>query len=186
MESFKTRQNIVISGGPFNDTKGGIKAYNSILTTQCTSTSTSTTSSSYLSSGSVALSSRSVALSSGSVALSSTSSWSRWYSAEEDPFFDRNRLQLQPFERVAEGSEEAPDAPEIEAGDKIEEDNAEDGIVSDGNGRINRTYQFYNCQAVYMNAFNARGVKVKDSGNNFPQVTCMSFSLPFAWKFRAH
>ena len=76
-----------------------------------------------------------------------------------------------------------PDAHEIEDSVKIEEiDNAED-IVSDDDNPVNRTYQFYNCQTVYMNSFNARGVKVKDSGNHFPQVTrtsCPLFLLQFS------
>jgi hypothetical protein len=56
-------------------------------------------------------------------------------------------------------------------------DDVEDVETDDDYPRDGRTIQFHNCQTVYMNAFNARGVKFKNSGNNAPQVTCMSFSF---------
>lgn len=57
--------------------------------------------------------------------------------------------------------------------------NAED-TVSDNDRPLaqSMTYQFHNCHAVYLNSHNAHGVKVKNAGNNTPQVTCMS-SPPF-------
>ena len=39
------------------------------------------------------------------------------------------------------------------------------------------TYEFHNCQNVFMNSFNAEGIKVENAGNNTPQVTCMFFLL---------
>lgn len=72
--------------------------------------------------------------------------------------------------------ERAPDALENDGGSKNEKiDDAED-VVSDGDRSINRTY-YINCQAVYANSFNAQGVKVRDSGNHIPQVSCMYRSL---------
>ena len=63
------------------------------------------------------------------------------------------------------------DALEIEDDEEI--DDAE-GVVSDDDRPTNRTY-FINCQTVYSHSFNARGVKVRGSGNNSTQ--CMSCSL---------
>ena len=37
-------------------------------------------------------------------------------------------------------------------------------VVSDDDRPVNGTY-YINCQAVYANSFNAKGVKVRDSGN---------------------
>ena len=72
--------------------------------------------------------------------------------------------------------EEAPDALENDDGSKIGKiDDAED-VISDDDRPINRTY-FINCQAVYTNSFNAQGVKVRDSGNLIPKVSCISCSL---------
>lgn len=51
--------------------------------------------------------------------------------------------------------------------------------VSDDDRPQHMTYQFHNCQNVFMNAFNAHGVKVENAGNIAPQVTCMSSSLFF-------
>ena len=72
----------------------------------------------------------------------------------------------------------ASDGPEIEEGSQIEEmvEGAEDILENDDDGPIHRTYQFDNCH-VYINSFNVRGVKVKNSGNNRPRVTRMSCSL---------
>ena len=53
---------------------------------------------------------------------------------------------------------------------------AEDIPANGDSSPIRRTYQFDNCH-VYINSFNARGVKVKNSGNNAPRVTCVSSSL---------
>ena len=73
---------------------------------------------------------------------------------------------------------------ELNDGNTIEDiDDAED-VVNDGDRPINRTY-FINCQAVYSNSFNAQGVKVKDSGNHLPQVTCVSCYL-LLLQFIAH
>lgn len=60
---------------------------------------------------------------------------------------------------------------EIEGAEDIPTNNDDNPICS-------RTYRFDNCH-VYMNSFNARGVKVKNCGNNAPRVTpsCMSCSL---------
>ena len=71
------------------------------------------------------------------------------------------------------------DALKIDDGIEIEEiDDAEDSdVVSDGNRPITKRTYFINCQTVYSDSFNAQGVKVKDSGNHLPQVTCMSCSL---------
>ncbi|KAF8814552.1 hypothetical protein BYT27DRAFT_7205991, partial [Phlegmacium glaucopus] len=66
-----------------------------------------------------------------------------------------------------------PDALEIEDASEIEEiDDVEDAGSDDDHSRpINRTYKFRNVQTVYINAFNARGVRVKNAGNHAPQVT---------------
>ena len=75
-------------------------------------------------------------------------------------------------------------APEIEDGSKIEEIDeleAEDVVLDDDRPlAVNRTY-IINCQTVtvYSNSFNAKDVKVRDSGNNTPQVSCKSCSLLF-------
>ena len=73
---------------------------------------------------------------------------------------------------------------EIEDGSESEEiDDAED-VVIDGNRPVNRTY-YINCQTVYRNSFNAKGIKVRDSGNHKPQVSCMYCSL-LLLRFMAH
>ncbi|KAF8802744.1 hypothetical protein BYT27DRAFT_7244528 [Phlegmacium glaucopus] len=153
--SIQSQQNIIVSGGSFNDVLGRVHTYNSIAATHCTSS---------ISSGSIELSSRSVTLSSGSIALSSNPSSSRFYSAEEESYLDQNIQQRQPFECLDETTGGAPDAPETEE----DKGNAED-IGSDDDRQIK--YQLYNCQTVNINSFNARGVKVKDSGNHLPQIT---------------
>ena len=67
------------------------------------------------------------------------------------------------------------DAVTEEGSQKI--DNAE-GIVISYDDPLHRTsYQFNHCQTVFMNAFNAQGVKVQDCNNNAPQLTCMSYLL---------
>ena len=74
------------------------------------------------------------------------------------------------------------DDPEIKEGNlnQIEEmESAVDMLANDddtSSGPVQRTYQFDNCH-VYINSFNARGVKVKNSGNYAPRVTRLSRSL---------
>ena len=38
--------------------------------------------------------------------------------------------------------------------------------------QTHKTYHFQNCGTVYMDSFNARGVRMENCGNNVPQVTC--------------
>ena len=67
-----------------------------------------------------------------------------------------------------------PDAAATEEGSqKI--DNAEGIVISYDDPPHKTSYQFTNCQTVFMNAFNAQGVKVQDCNINAPQFTCMSF-----------
>lgn len=77
--------------------------------------------------------------------------------------------------------EGGPEASETETSSKSGEtddgEDWEDGETDDDYPRHSRTIQFHNCKTVYMNAFNARGVKFKNSGNNAPHVTCMSCSF---------
>jgi hypothetical protein len=75
-------------------------------------------------------------------------------------------------------------APEIEDGSEIEEIDDTEDVVLDDDRPVNRTY-YINCQAVYSNSFNAKGVKVRDSGNHRPQLSCMSCSL-LLLQFMAH
>ena len=71
----------------------------------------------------------------------------------------------------------ASDGSDIKEGSQIEEiESAEDIPANDDDSPIHRTYQFDNCH-VYINSFNARGVKVDNSGNYAPRVTRMSRSL---------
>lgn len=63
------------------------------------------------------------------------------------------------------------DAPDAEQNHTKNIDDIEIELSDDGRP-LNRTYQFHNCQTVYMNAFNAHGVKVKNSGNQTPKITC--------------
>ena len=65
------------------------------------------------------------------------------------------------FEEI-EGTEDIPEFEEMEG--------AEDIPANNDDSLIPRTCQFYSCN-VYTNSFNARGVKVKNSGNNAPRVT---------------
>ena len=70
-----------------------------------------------------------------------------------------------------------PDAAVTEEGSQ-NFDNAAEGIVISYEDPPHRTsYRFTNCQTVFMNAFNAQGVKVQDCNNNAPQLTCMSYLL---------
>ena len=67
---------------------------------------------------------------------------------------------------------------EIEDGAKIEETNDAEDVASDDDRPVNRTYYVINnCQAVYVKSFNNTGNKVRDAGNQRPQVSCMSCSL---------
>jgi hypothetical protein len=73
------------------------------------------------------------------------------------------------------------DGAEIKEGSQIEEkEGAVDIPANDDDSQTtvpsHRTYQFDNCH-VYINSFNARGVKVKNSGNYAPRVTRLSCSL---------
>lgn len=71
------------------------------------------------------------------------------------------------------------DGSEIKEGNlnQIEEmEGAVDILAKDDDTSSHRTYQFDNCH-VYINSFNARGVKVKNSGNYQPRVTRLSCSL---------
>ena len=44
--------------------------------------------------------------------------------------------------------------------------------------QIHKIYHFQNCGPVYIDSFNAHGVKMENCGNSVPQVTCsLSFSL---------
>ena len=73
---------------------------------------------------------------------------------------------------VVDGSAgEAPAVPENKEGSQLE--GAGDIQANDDDSLVQRTYQFDNCH-VYMNSFNARGIKVKDSGNDASRVTRMS------------
>ena len=91
--------------------------------------------------------------------------------------------------------EGAKDIPEDDDDGQFEESEGTEGILANNNviqiegmegaedipainedGPIYRTYRFDNCH-VYMNSFNARGVNIKNSGNNAPQVTRESYVL---------
>ena len=79
---------------------------------------------------------------------------------------------------------QSPTEPEDDGKSK-ETSEAED-TVSDDNRPKRMTYQlqFRGCRDVYLNSFNADDVKVENSGNNTPQVICMSspFSLSHAYE----
>ena len=46
--------------------------------------------------------------------------------------------------------------------------------------QTDKIYHFQNCGTVYMDSFNARGVRMENCGNNIPQVICsLIFSLSF-------
>ena len=72
----------------------------------------------------------------------------------------------------------ASDDSEIKEGDQIEKVDGPEKIPAndDDSPPIHMTYQFDSCQ-VYINSFNTRGVKVKNSGNYAPRVTRLSCSL---------
>jgi hypothetical protein len=61
-----------------------------------------------------------------------------------------------------------PDAAEVEANEAI--DNAED-VQS-----TNRIYQFNNCQTVYMNSFNARGLNISNTAPRNSRMSCFLIS----------
>ena len=52
--------------------------------------------------------------------------------------------------------------------------------------QTHKIYHFQNCGTVYMDSFNARGVRMKNCGNNVPQVTCSLFFFSFLPHFFAH
>ena len=84
---------------------------------------------------------------------------------------------VQSWTVVDESPEETSDRPEIKEDSQIEEtEGAGDITANDDDSTVHRTNQFYNCH-VYINSFNARGVKVKNSGNYAPRVTRLSCSL---------
>ena len=87
-----------------------------------------------------------------------------------------NDSQLQKMLEAVEDSPANDDETQIEEIEGADDIPANDDIDSP----IHRTYQFDNCH-VYMNSFNASGVKVKNSGNNTPQVTRMSCCLLQFW-----
>ena len=85
-----------------------------------------------------------------------------------------------------------PSLPETEdTGSDTEEDSKSketadvENTVSDDDRPQHTTLHIHNCQNVYMNAFNNQGVKFENSGNNIPQLTCMSSSLFSSCDFRA-
>ena len=57
-------------------------------------------------------------------------------------------------------------------------------LLNEDNPQTRKIYYFQNCGTVYMpvDSFNARGVRMKDCGNNVSQVTCWLFSFlsPFS------
>lgn len=75
---------------------------------------------------------------------------------------------------TSETEDGTTDTSETEDNRSEDTANAED-TVSDDDRPHQMTYQFHNCQTIIMNAFNARGVKYENAGNNAPQVTCMCF-----------
>ena len=44
--------------------------------------------------------------------------------------------------------------------------------------RSHKMYHIENCGTVYIDSFNARGVRVENCGNNTPKVTCAFVSFP--------
>ena len=71
-------------------------------------------------------------------------------------------------------------ALEIEDGSEVEEIEDTEDVVNDDDRPTNKTY-YIGCQAVYSNCFNARGVKVRGSGNNSTQcMSCCSLLFSFA------
>ena len=75
---------------------------------------------------------------------------------------------------------------EIEDDSETEEIGEAEDVVFNGDRplAVNRTY-YVNCQAVYTNSFNAKGVKIRDSGNHNPQVSCTYCSL-LLFQFMSH
>ena len=57
-------------------------------------------------------------------------------------------------------------------------------LLNEDNPQTRKIYYFQNCGTVYMpvDSFNARGVRMKDCGNNVSQVTCslICFLSPFS------
>jgi hypothetical protein len=54
--------------------------------------------------------------------------------------------------------------------------------------QTDRIYHFQNCGTVNIDSFNARGVRMKNCGNNLPQVTCLFiflffFSFHLTWPY---
>ena len=87
--------------------------------------------------------------------------------AEDIPENDDDTSQI----KEIKGAEDIP-ANNLDDDIQIEEilEGAEDIPAKNDDSPIHRTYRFDNCH-VYMNSFNARGVKVKNCGNNAPRVT---------------
>ena len=80
-------------------------------------------------------------------------------------------------DRQLEKIQGAEDIPANDDDNHFEEIDGADDIPGKEDDSMNhRTYQFDNCN-VYMNSFNARGIRVKNSGNYAPRVTRMSCSL---------
>ena len=84
---------------------------------------------------------------------------------------------------VDESKGGAPAGPENKEGSQIK--GAEDARANDDDPPIYRKYQFDNCH-VYMHSFNARGIKVKDSGNDASRVTRMSHNLSYNLHMTIH
>ena len=55
-------------------------------------------------------------------------------------------------------------------------------LLNEDNPQTRKIYYFQNCGTVYMpvDSFNARGVRMKDCGNNVSQVTCLLFFFSFS------
>ena len=49
--------------------------------------------------------------------------------------------------------------------------------INEDISQTHKIYQIQNCGTVYMDSFNACGVKMENSGNNAPQITCSLFFL---------
>lgn len=55
--------------------------------------------------------------------------------------------------------------------------------MNEDNRQTHKIYQIQNCGIVYMDSFNACGVRMENCGNHVPQVTC---SLSFSPHFCSH
>jgi hypothetical protein len=55
--------------------------------------------------------------------------------------------------------------------------------INEDNGQTHKIYQIQNCGTMYMDSFNACGVRMENCGNHVPQVTC---SLSFSPHFCSH